>query len=306
MRVALTGATGFLGRYLVETLLADGAQLRCWMRPRSHAATPLLDHPDVEWIPGELACPSSAAQLVEGCDALVHAALDRPGRAFQGQEGDVVEFVQKNLLGTLQLIEAARAARVARCIIISTCAVHDRILDDRPLDETHPLWPTSHYGACKGAIEKFVHSYGYGDRYPICAVRPTGIYGLAQPAEKSKWFGLVQAIVDNEPVVCRRGGKEVHAADVAKAVGVLLHADSIAGECFNCYDRYVSEYDVAQIAKQLVDSQSSIDGQPMTPKHQIDTGKLRSLGMTFGGEERLVATIRELVEAAHRRCAGRG
>ena len=300
MRIAVTGATGFLGRYLVENLLADGAQLRCWARTARGAATARFTHPNLEWIPGELACSTSTRRLVEGCDALVHAALDRPGSAFQGQEGNIIEFVEKNLIGTLQLIEAARVSRVSRCIIISTCAVHDRILDDRPLDETHPLWATSHYGACKGAIEKFVHSYGYGHGYPICALRPTGIYGLAQPAEKSKWFRLIRAIVENEPVVCRRGGKEVHAADVAKAVGILLHADSIAGECFNCYDRYVSEFDVAQIAQGLVHSRSTIDGQPMAPRHQIETRKLRDLGMAFGGEDRLVATVRELVDAVHR------
>ncbi len=49
-----------------------------------------------------------------------------------------------------------------RFVFISTCAVHDVILADRPLDEAHPLWPKSHYGAHKAALEKFVHSYGLG------------------------------------------------------------------------------------------------------------------------------------------------
>ena len=71
------------------------------------------------------------------------------------------------------------------------CAVHETILDDRPLDEAHPLWPHSHYGAHKAAIEAFVHSYGRGHGYPICALRPTGIYGLARPARASKWFDLI-------------------------------------------------------------------------------------------------------------------
>jgi nucleoside-diphosphate-sugar epimerase len=49
--------------------------------------------------------------------------------------------------------------------------VHDVILQDRPLDEAHPLWPKSHYGAHKAAIEKFVHSFGLGEGYAICSLR---------------------------------------------------------------------------------------------------------------------------------------
>ena len=216
---------------------------------------------------------------------------------FRGAEGDLIEFVQKNVVGTLELIEAARRANVGRFVFISTCAVHEKILDDRPLDEAHPLWATSHYGAHKAAIEKFVHSYGLGQGYPICALRPTGVYGVARPIQNSKWYDLVAAVVRGETVQCSRGGKEVHAADVAKAVGILLTADGIAGEAFNCYDRYVSEFDVATLAKELSGSTSQIVGEPMQPKHQIVTDKIRALGMQFGGDERLRHTVAELVES---------
>jgi nucleoside-diphosphate-sugar epimerase len=200
------------------------------------------------------------------------------------------------VVGTLELIEAARSAGVGRFIFISTCAVHEKILDDRPLDETHPLWPMSHYGAYKAAIEKFVHSYGLGQGYPICALRPTGVYGVARPIENSKWYNLVSAVVRGETVQCSRGGKEVHAADVAKAVGILLTADGIAGEAFNCYDRYVSEFDVAQLAKELSGSASEIVGEPKQPKHQIITDWIRTIGMQFGGDELLKQTVAQLVE----------
>jgi nucleoside-diphosphate-sugar epimerase len=158
----------------------------------------------------------------------------------------------------------------------------------------------SHYGAHKAALEKFVHSYGLGDGYPICALRPTGVYGLARPANASRWFDLVSAVVRGEQVTCQRGGKEVHARDVARAVALLLTADGIAGQAYNCYDRYVSEYEVATIAKRLSGSSSEIIGRRSSPKHQIETGKLQALGMTFGGAALLGKTITELVEAARR------
>ena len=296
MRVALTGATGFIGRYIASHLADQGHSLRCWHRSTSDQEG--FDQiSDLQWVEGDLGDRESTNELVAGCDAVVHAALYRPGMGFRGAEGDLVEFVQKNVVGTLELIEAARRADVGRFVFISTCAVHEKILDDRPLDEAHPLWATSHYGAHKAAIEKFVHSYGLGQGYPICALRPTGVYGVARPIEHSKWYDLVAAVVRGESVRCSGGGKEVHAADVAKAAGLLLTADGITGEAFNCYDRYVSEFDVATLAKETSGSDCQIVGEPKQPKHQIVTQKIRALGMQFGGDDLLRQTVAEMTRS---------
>jgi nucleoside-diphosphate-sugar epimerase len=176
------------------------------------------------------------------------------------------------------------------------------ILDDRPLDEAHPLWPASHYGAHKAALEAFVHSYGFGHGWPICALRPTGIYGLDQPPAKSRWFDLVGQVVRGERIDAPRGGKEVHAADVARAVELLLEVDAkrIVGQSYSCCDMYVAEEKVARIAKELTGSPSAISDLNRGPKHQIDTRKIRELGMTFGGEDLLRRTIEQLI-SAHRK-----
>ena len=184
-----------------------------------------------------------------------------PSGGFRGGEGDVVEFVEKNVLGTIRLIEAARTAGAERFVLISTCAVHEKILDDRPLDETHPTLPTSHYGATRRPwnSSSIATASDTAIRSAPCG-RP-GVYGVARPAQNSKWFDLVSAVVRGEPVTCQRGGKEVHAADVAKAVGILLTADGVAGQAYNCCDRYVSEYDVATIARRISGSSSRILGR---------------------------------------------
>jgi nucleoside-diphosphate-sugar epimerase len=304
MKIAITGATGFLGRYIVSRLVDEGHRLSCWHRPTSdlgHFSTP-FPAGAVRWIEGKLGDVRAGEDLVAGSDAVVHAALEHGSHGFRGGEGDLVSFVETNLLGTLRLIEAARAARVGRFIFISTCAVHDKIMTDRPLDETHPLWMSNHYGAHKAAIEAFVHSFGYGQGYPICALRPTGIYGLAHPPRASKWYSLVESVVAGRPVDCLRGGKEVHAGDVAAAVQTLLQADpeAITGEAFNCYDRYISEYEVATIARDLTESTSLIRGEATTPRNQIVTAKLEALGVRFGGRPLLERTIGEMIAAIRR------
>jgi nucleoside-diphosphate-sugar epimerase len=295
MKIALTGGTGFVGRALVERL-GEANEFRCLARDVSAASTLELDS-GVEWVSGDLGDDDWQSDFVAGCDAVVHSGLYRTTESFQGDEPDVLEYLRVNFLGTLKLIEAAKAAGVKRFVFVSTCAVHQRILDDRPLDESHPLWVENHYGAHKAAIEEFVHSYGFGQGFNICALRPSGIYGRMSQTANSKWYRLVCDVADGKDVSVSRGGKEVHVDDVAKAIGVLLHTDrSIAGEAFSCCDRYISEFEVAQIAKELTASSSEINGQPKSAKHQIETAKLQKLGMEFGGIDLLRKTIAEILE----------
>jgi nucleoside-diphosphate-sugar epimerase len=302
MLIAVTGATGFLGRYLVRHLAEAGHRLRCWYRPGSDRSGMGPIAHAIEWLPGVLGDEAGVRELIRGADAVVHAAVQWQGPRTRGRgsHGAADIFLGLNLTGSLQLFQAAFEAGVPRFIFISTCAVHEVILDDRPLDEAHPLWPTSHYGAHKAALEAFIHSYGLGQGWPICALRPTGIYGLAHPAETSRWFDLVGQVLRGEPVESSRGGKEVHAADVARAVTLLLavEAQRIAGQSFNCYDLYVAEEHVARIAKELSGSPSVIGTGKRSPRHQIDNSKIRALGMTFGGEDQLRRTVGELVTAA--------
>lgn len=298
MRIAVTGATGFLGRYIVRRLAKAGHSLRCWHRPSSDRTCFDDVQQSIEWLPGQLGDAAATAAFVRGVDAVVHAAVDWAGPRNRHRER-VDPFIQQNLVGSLQLFQAAFAAGIPRFVHISTCAVHEVILPERPLDETHPLWPTSHYGAHKAALEKFVHSYGLGHGWPICAVRPTGIYGVAHPSQNSRWYDLVGQVIRGEAISTATGGKEVHAADVAKAVELLLNADgkTIAGQAYNCYDRYIAEQEVAQIAKELTRSSSTIANLNKGPKNQIATEKIRKLGMTFGGAELLRQTVSELVRA---------
>lgn len=162
MKIAVTGATGFLGRHIVNRLLERAHQCYCWYRPTSDRGGFNETSQSVTWIEGGLEQPNSIGLLLQDVDAVVHAGLYYPmsGTGHRGAGSVVAHFAEVSIISTLRLIEAAHQQSINRFIFISTCGVHDVILEDHALDETHPLWPLSHYGAHKAAIEKFVHSFG--------------------------------------------------------------------------------------------------------------------------------------------------
>jgi nucleoside-diphosphate-sugar epimerase len=302
MRIAVTGATGLVGRYVVRRLASSGHRIRCWHRPVNDLSGFERVAGKIDWIPGRLGSQEAIDALLDETDAVVHCAVawDGPGnRGGRLEQDEVLGFLETNFMGSIRLFESAYRMGIRRFVHVSSCSVHETILNDRPLDETHPLWPHHHYGAHKAALEAFVSSYGRGKRWPICAVRPTGIYGFDRPASRSKWHDLVGKVVRGEPISSPKGGKEVHADDVAKATEILIDADaeSVSGQVFNCYDRYIAEQEVATIAKEISGSRSEIADLNRGPKNQIDTSKIRALGMEFGGTELLRSTIAELVQS---------
>lgn len=296
MLIAMTGATGFVGRYIANHLLDQGHHMRCWHRPKSDRGGFVNDN--IDWLPGELDQPDAYSPLLQGADAVVHCGVSWTGSEYS-KHGSIADFTQTNVTGSIALIEAAIAANIKRFVFISSCAVHEVILDDRPLDETHPKWPARPYGAHKAAIEAFIHSFGFADpSFQICALRPAGVYGLRREVERGKWVQVVRDVMAGKPIASAAGGKEVHAHDVAKSVEILLTTEqNIAGQAYNCCDRYIAEQDVAQIAKDITASKSTIEILNHGPKHQIDCGKIQSLGMTFGGMAAAQQYVQQLVDA---------
>lgn len=304
MIVAVTGATGHVGQFVAKRLIQGGARVRAWRRPGSDmAALPA----EIEWTDGDLTTPCAASSLVEGADALVHAALHHvPGRYRGGEGDDLAGFIAANVGGSLALLTAARRAGVVRCVVLSSRAVfgasHVATPIAPPISDDEPPRPDTHYGAAKAALEAFVRSFGAADGWPIAALRPTGVYGLIEPPEKSKWFDIVAAALKGE-AIAPRAGSEVHGRDVAESVWRLLNADpqAIAGRAFNCSDIVVSTRDIVETVQRLTGVSGLLPDHAPPPSNVMACDGLAALGVRFGGMPLFEETVAALVEAVRAR-----
>lgn len=162
-RVALTGASGFVGRHLLERMLAAGLQVRALWRARGAPA-----HPRLEICSGALDSPEALAALVRDCDAVVHVAAAIRGRS-------AAQFDAVNVAGTRRLAEAVAAhAPQARLVALSSLAAREPGL--------------SWYAASKAAGEAVLLSSGQD----WAILRPPAVYGPGDPALAPLWRALAR------------------------------------------------------------------------------------------------------------------
>jgi len=293
MLIAMTGATGFLGRHLVRRLVQAGHRLRCWYRETSErGGFSSGENARIEWIPGELGDELATRVLVEGADGLVHAAIDWP----RCGEAEQVEYVTANIQGALQLLNGAREAGLGRFLFLSStaaCACAPRV---ERLGEHHPCKPASLYGGHKAAIEKLIEAMGTAHDWQACVLRASGLYGIHHEVEKSRWYPVISDVVHHRPVQAPHAGRVVHVEDVARAAELLLAGDPRPGQIYHCGDLHISDPKVAAIAKRLTGSRSEIEHYRHPVPPPLDTRRIEKLGMEFGGKPKLVETIKQLVK----------
>lgn len=293
MRVLVSGATGIVGRFVVEHLLEHGHEVVAGVR----AATPTLpfSHP-VEATHFSLD-PDATLPDFSGCDALVHTAFQHvPGRYRGGEGNDPDGFRRANLQGSVRLFEAAKDAGVRRCVFLSSRAVYGRQPAGVLLTEDMTPAPESLYGIVKWEAEQALRALN-GDDFVTASLRATGVYGLL-PHLPHKWETIAQDYLSGRPVEDRIG-TEIHGDDLAAAVLLLLKTDAtlVNGRAFNASDLLTSHHDV------LAELQQATACMHALPKpseksffYQMDTSRIRSLGWNPGGNDRLRADIAALAE----------
>lgn len=265
MRVALTGASGFIGSYIAAALKQRGHTVRALVREssrRDHIA-PFVD----EWRVGDQSDEQAQAGLVAGVDAVVHNSAD-----WDALEQSPARSAERNVLGSLTLLEQTRLAGASQFLFISSVAVYHEILQDRALDENHPTWPSGIYGAYKAAIEPFLKAYHVTYGMNTSAWRPAAVYGVAPNLRESQWFDLIQTARNGGAISTAQGGKITHVQDIADAMALAIGDDSVAGQFYNLVDGYMYWQVAAELAREISGSSARIeDRKGQGPRNQFDT-----------------------------------
>ena len=178
-RTALvTGAAGFIGSHLVARLLAAGARVKALVRYNSRNDLGLLtNYADrVEIIRGDITDPGLVRQAVQDVEIVIHlAALIAIPYSYVAP----ASYVQTNVVGTQNLLQAALEQTVSKFIQVSTSEVYGSA-QYLPMDEKHPLHPQSPYAASKVAADQLALSYYRSFELPVTVVRPFNTYGPGQ------------------------------------------------------------------------------------------------------------------------------
>lgn len=181
-RVFITGAEGFIGSHLTEALVKRGADVTALVLYNSFGACGWLDEIDkeirdqIQIEHGDIRDRKQINSLVEGNDLIFHlAALISIPYSYEAAQS----FVDVNIHGTLNVLDASRTGSVGRLIHTSTSEVYGSALH-KPISENHPLHGQSPYAASKIGADQMVEAFARSHGVPAITLRPFNTYGPRQ------------------------------------------------------------------------------------------------------------------------------
>lgn len=237
-RILITGADGFIGSHLTEMLVREGFNVRAFVLYNSFNSWGWLDQcsPDVrgkfEVFAGDIRDPHGVRTAMQGCDAVLHlAALIAIPYSYHSPD----TYIDTNIKGTLNVVQAARDLGVSRVIHTSTSEVYGtaRFV---PITEDHPLQGQSPYSASKIGADQIAMSFFTSFNVPVSVIRPFNTYGPRQSA---------RAIIPTVITQIASGRRQlklgaIHptrdfnfVTDTARGFLAALRSDSSAGEVIN-------------------------------------------------------------------------
>lgn len=181
-RILVTGADGFIGSHLVEVLVRSGYKVRAFVYYNSFNSWGWLDHCDkdvqdnFEVFAGDIRDPYGVRKAMEDCEAVLHlAALISIPYSYHSPE----TYIETNIKGTLNVLQAAHEYNVSHVIHTSTSEVYGTARYV-PMDENHPVLGQSPYSASKIGADQLAYSFHSSFNLPVTIIRPFNTYGPRQ------------------------------------------------------------------------------------------------------------------------------
>ena len=237
MRALVTGGAGFIGSHLAARLVADGHDVRVLDNfatgRRSNIAA---IGGDVELVEGDIQSYERAHKAVRGCEIVFHqAALPSVPRSIQ----DPLTSNATNVIGTLNVLLAARDEGVRRVVLASSSSVYGAN-PALPKHEDMPALPISPYATAKLASEGYARSFGIGYGLETVALRYFNVFGARQDPT-SQYAAVIPnfiaAMLDNRPVTIFGDGEQsrdfTHVDNVVQANLLAIDAPDVSGRAFN-------------------------------------------------------------------------
>jgi nucleoside-diphosphate-sugar epimerase len=281
-RIALTGATGFLGSHIALALQARGALVRGVVRTPSKGAW--LEEQGIELVKGDLTNPTSLKEAFQGCQAVIsNAALAVRKRASWD------DFFEANVLGSNNVFEALSEAGVPRAIQISSVGVY-KMGANGPITESTPLrngfeWDLSlfttnwRYAATKSQGEQQAWEIAADRGVAMTSLRPGPIYGSRDHKMTqtfSKQLDRRLLIVPNIRLPM------IHAGDVALATIAALERPQSVGNAYNLTGPSVSLKEVFTLLRELKQSNCRVCSVPLSLGRDFDnSAAIRDLDIVF-------------------------
>ena len=263
MNILVTGGAGFIGSHLVRHLLAKGEKVTAL----DNLSTGLAENlpPEAKLVEMDILDEDLPKVVAAGAfDAIVHlAAQTMVDTSIKNPLLDTRE----NLLGTVQVLEAARAANVKRVIFASTAAVYGDVKeDDLPVREAQPTLPLSFYGLSKLSVEKYLEMYEklYGMEYVV--LRFANVYGERQGdgGEGGVISIFAKAVAEGRDITIYGDGEQtrdfVYAGDIAEGILAALRTEEVNAA-------YNLSTQTETSLRELVSLLAEIRGREIVPKY---------------------------------------
>ena len=272
-RVLVTGADGFIGSHLTEHLVELGAAVRAFVCYNSFNSWGWLDETDerikqsIEVFSGDIRDPNGVRTAMKDCDVVLHlAALIAIPYSYHSPD----TYIDTNIKGTLNVVQAARDLGVQRVVHTSTSEVYGtaRFV---PITEEHPLQGQSPYSASKIGADQIATSFFLSFETPVSVIRPFNTYGPRQSA---------RAVIPTIITQIASGARKIklgavhptrdfnYVQDTVRGFVAIAECDAAVGQVVNVGSNFeISIGDTAKMIAELMarDVEFTSDPQRMRP-----------------------------------------